>query len=155
MTGETEERHLFYAILIHLHPLLSDSEKPAPPTPLITGPAVPYFSPPLPDPRNSAEKTKSLSLSYSSRRHADEDADVKECKEKAICLLMAKVEGVLDHMMGVKVKVWEARGWKFAPGPTVAANKAGMGSEEGKGGDAELGMKVVAKGKKDTWFSKH
>lgn len=68
---------------------------------------------------------------------------------------MAKVEGVLHHMMGVKVELWEARGWKFAPGPSAAASKAGKWSEDGKGGDAELGMKVVAKGKKDTWFSKN
>jgi hypothetical protein len=152
-TGETEERHLFYAVLMQLKP--SDDLKGANgPTALIKGPAVPYFSPTILDPKMLAERNKVsyISLSSSSApRNPNEDSDLREVKEKAILLLMAKMDKEVHKQMaevgGEAVEIWEAKGWKFAPAPT-------------KEGEENLSVKGATRGrlvgKRDSsnWLSK-
>jgi hypothetical protein len=153
MTGETEERHLFYAALMRLNPVLSDVQT-NPPTALIKGPAVPYFSPAVMDSKAWAEKNKVSSFSLGSSaqpRNANEDHDLREVKEKAIVLLMAKLDKEVHKVMAVggeEVEIWDAKGWKFAPAP--APVKEGVENLSVK--SATVGR---AAGRRDSsWFSK-
>jgi hypothetical protein len=154
ITGETEERHLFYAALMRLSPDLPKVETRSP-TALIKGPAVPYFSPIILDPKALAEKNKvsSFSLgSYAPARNANEDSDLREVKEKSIVLLMAKLDREVHKLMaavggGEEVEIWEAKGWKFAPAPIPVKEVENMSAKSVTVGRAA--------GKRDSsWFSK-
>lgn len=168
LTNEISERHLFYAVLMCLTPVgLEKNETSHPdtsgiqpnqtspthnlrPSVLVKGPAIPYFSPlaPSPDPSSLHNKTSKISFSSDTHRNKreDEEKDIKECKEKAIVLLMAKLDSIthaiIDRIDHEDIEVWEDRGWKFAPVPVPGTGGEGMSVISGK------------EGKRDSWFPK-
>jgi len=83
-------------------------------------------------------------------RHPDEERELHDAKEKAMKLLIEKVETML-HVQVVgegQVEVWEERGWKFSEAAGVEARDA-RAVKEGREGSVRNG-KLGEKG----WFSK-
>ncbi|KAF2399137.1 hypothetical protein EJ06DRAFT_531458 [Trichodelitschia bisporula] len=161
-TGVPEPRDLYYAALLAVPPPPATptgpntSSTPSPPDPapganghlkvLLTGPAVPYF------PNNSMRAASSSMLkkngasngayfsSGTGARHIDIEHELRDTKEKAVSLLMSKLEQEIHEGIssaGGHLEIWPARGWKYAPdlGPPVreGSEKSRRGSGSGNG----------------------
>ena len=163
-TGVTETRHLFYAVLVDLGADRTDSAKDddvtehaASPVVLAQGCAVPYFAPPpLPpvqiggrDSHDGGNRMTSSFIGSKSQmvRRPDEGSEVRETKEQALRLLVAKVEQLVHERLGAGLEIWsEAGTWKYGqPRGEPVLSPGGGGRREGS---------IRSEGKGNSWFSK-
>jgi hypothetical protein len=116
-TGTTDQRHLFYAILVSISDTqeTSDNTSIQPSRILVRGPAVPYFSPTLEDIKG-AKQNGNLKVNFSSvaARHVNEESEVRDARLMAMRLLMDKLEKLVHEEMGSdeKIEIWESKSWK-------------------------------------------
>jgi len=118
-SGATEQRSLFYAALIQLTTTTEDPESHDNGNPirvLVKGPAVPYFARPTPEAKETNNSYAKMSFSSAARHDPDEDKEVREAKEKAISLLMIKLEETVHRTISSEegLEIWDAKGWKYA-----------------------------------------
>jgi hypothetical protein len=138
-SGETEQRSLFYAALVSVQMFdkTSDATTIRPTTTLARGPAVPYFSPP-PEPPKAGNFGGKVNFSSSSARHVTEESEVRDVKEKAMSLLMTRVESMVHneiHGNSGDVEIWESKTWKHAEngGKEESVKSVKRGSASGSG----------------------
>jgi hypothetical protein len=118
-TGSTEQRHLIYAVLISVSNAeeTSDDSPIRPARTLAKGPAVPYFSPPR-EVVKGGNQDGNLKVNFSSAapRHKNEESELRDAKEKAMDLLMDRLEMMMHAEIGneEKVEVWDSNTWKHA-----------------------------------------
>jgi len=117
-TGETEQRDLFYAALVLVQPHNDTQEMVgvSPTRALARGPAVPYFAPP-PEAVKGGNNNGKANFSFSSARYVNEEREVRDAKEKAFSLLMARMETMVhERLLGKdgEVEIWSAKSWKHS-----------------------------------------
>jgi len=87
-------------------------------------------------------------MSSAAPRDRNEDSELIEVREKAMSLLMEKMENEVHKLFASdeeKLEVWEGKGWKYAP----AALK-----EEVTGKEESVSSGIVGHSKrKGNWFS--
>jgi hypothetical protein len=114
--GETEQRALFQAALVVIQTPAGtgDTIEARSTQVLARGPTVPYFAPP-PEAIKAGNYQGKVNFSSSSARHVSEESEVRDAKEKAMSLLMARVESMVHAEIsgpGEQVEIWESKTWK-------------------------------------------
>lgn len=100
-------------------------------------------------------KGKNTKMTFSSARtrHLDEETEITECKEKAIKLLLAKLDGythaIIDGDDDEEIEVWESSDWKYSPVAVAASGK------EGDGEGLSVGSGKIGGKRDSSWFSKN
>jgi hypothetical protein len=118
-SGETENRDLFYATLVSIQGPNDTSDTTAtvarPTRILVKGPAVPHFAPP-PEVVKAGNANGKINFSSSSSRHVSEESEIRDAKEKAMSLLMARMESMVHTELARdgQIEVWDSKSWKHA-----------------------------------------
>jgi len=135
-SGIAEERQVYYAALLQLKPSSGNAKKGLenPAILLRKGPAVPYFSPPVLDPKANNNKPR-YAASFGSRDAPTEEMEIKKVKERAISLLMSDLEEEVH---------------KHIAGDSAVPSEDGS-MKSGKLGDSD---KRRGSGSSSSWFSK-